>query len=44
MNPETLKSVIGLALGAAIVLTIQLTIGNPFIWLEDKIREWRDRP
>ena len=31
----------GILLGAVVVMTIQLTIGNPFIWIAEKIEEWR---
>lgn len=36
-----LGGALGLLVGAIVVLTIQFTIGNPFMWLDDKITERR---
>lgn len=35
-----ISGLLGILLGVIVVLVIQFTIGNPFIWLEEK---WRNR-
>lgn len=34
-------SVLGMLAGVVVVLAIQFTIGNPFIWMFDKYDEWK---
>ena len=36
----TISEISGLVLGVTIISIIQFTIGNPFIWMDEKIREY----
>lgn len=36
-----LSGIGGIIVGSIIVLTIQFTIGNPFMWLDEKYQDWK---